>query len=48
MRILKSFWQVGHAVGPEAVPTKLRRTGTPVSNAKLLDVNAQTGSLGLV
>ena len=47
-RILKSFWHVGRAVKPETVPTKLRRTGPPVSRAKLLDVNAQTGSLDLV
>ena len=39
---------MGRAVKPDNVPTKLRRTGPPVSRAKLLDVNAQTGSLDLV
>ena len=48
VRILKSFWHVERAIKPETVPTKLRRTDPPASRAKLLDVNAQTGSLGLV
>jgi hypothetical protein len=46
--IMRSSWHVGRAVKPDNVPTKLRRTGPPVSRAKLLDVNAQTGSLDLV
>ena len=46
--IMRSSWHVGRAVKPDNVQTKLRRTGPPVSRAKLLDVNAQTGSLDLV
>ncbi|UOA28617.1 DUF1629 domain-containing protein [Pseudosulfitobacter sp. DSM 107133] len=47
-RIMKSSWHVGRPVSPETVPTKVRRTGPPVSRAKLLDVNSQTGALDLV
>ena len=38
--IMRSSRHVGRAVKPDNVPTKLRRTGPPVSRAKLLDLNA--------
>ncbi|MDE1131093.1 MAG: hypothetical protein OSA49_05970 [Ascidiaceihabitans sp.] len=46
--IMKSSWHVGRAVNPDHMPTKLRRTGPPISRAKLLDVNNFAGSLDLV
>lgn len=46
--VRKSHRHIGRPVSPDHVPTKLRRTGPPVSRAKLLDVNRQTGSLDLV